>query len=452
MSTTLVRSVFLIAMLSLLPRITRADDWPQWLGPQRDGIWRETGLLASFPKEGLKVRWRVPVAPGYSGPAVAGGKVFLTDRVMDASAQKPKSSFDRATLPGVERVLCLDEKTGATIWKHEYDCPYTVSYAAGPRATPTVDGDRVYTLGAEGNLICFNATDGNVQWRKVLHGDNAPTPMWGFAGHPLVDGDKLIVLTADADATVTAFNKLTGAVIWQALPAKEPGYSPPMIHTVGGVRQLILWNPSSINGLNPATGAVYWTLPFGPAKYGGTIMTPQFAHDEKLGDVLLLSEQYDGATLIKLDDKDPTKAAVVWHRNERNKTLMSVIVTPVIRDGFAYGIDYPGPLVCIDLATGSRAWASTDPTSYTDEKVGWTTAFLTPLGDAGTRFLIANEHGDLILADLSSKGYSEVSRTHLLDPVNIDAGRPIVWSPPAYAGKCIFWRNDKELVCAEMGN
>src|SRR5436190_272791 len=127
-----------------------ADDWPQWMGPKRDGVWRETGIVDSFPKDGPPVRWRVKIGGGYAGPAVAAGRVFVTDRQLKEGASAPADPFKRGSIPASERVLCLNEKDGTEIWKHEYDCPYTVSYPAGPRCTPTVDGDRVYTLGAEG--------------------------------------------------------------------------------------------------------------------------------------------------------------------------------------------------------------------------------------------------------------------------------------------------------------
>src|SRR4051794_35045006 len=114
----------------------RADDWPQWLGPQRDGVWRETGILDKFPPSGPKVRWRVPVGGGYSGPAVAGGRVYLTDRVLAPGAKNSADPFARNAVAGSERVLCLDEKEGKELWQHEYPARYTVSYPAGPRATP----------------------------------------------------------------------------------------------------------------------------------------------------------------------------------------------------------------------------------------------------------------------------------------------------------------------------
>src|SRR3954466_13352021 len=137
-------------LLSLVPRSSRADDWPGWLGPQRDDIWRKKGLLDSLPKEGLKVRWRAPVGMGYAGPAVANGKVYLLDRQLKQGAEAPKDPFERGKgIPGAERVLCFDDATGKQLWVYEYNCPYTISYASGPRTTPFVDGDRVYTYGAE---------------------------------------------------------------------------------------------------------------------------------------------------------------------------------------------------------------------------------------------------------------------------------------------------------------
>src|SRR5439155_18476422 len=139
-----------------------ADDWPQWLGPRRDGVWRETGIVKDLPKEGPKVRCRTPVAMGYAGPAVAGGRVYVTDWVPAPDTQVPASGFvsRKTALAGTERVLCLDEKTGKVLWKQEYDCSYQVAYAAGPRTTPVVGGGKVYTLGTMGDLLCLDAESG----------------------------------------------------------------------------------------------------------------------------------------------------------------------------------------------------------------------------------------------------------------------------------------------------
>src|SRR4051812_9667200 len=132
---------------------TVAEDWPQWLGPHRDSVWHESGLLEKFPEKGLTVKWKVPVALGYSGPAVANGRVYVTDYLRE-SGDTANDPGTRRTLTGEERVHCFDAVTGEQIWRHAYPCQYNISYPSGPRATPTVDKDKVYTLGAEGNLVC----------------------------------------------------------------------------------------------------------------------------------------------------------------------------------------------------------------------------------------------------------------------------------------------------------
>ncbi len=161
--STLTRRTAPLLALLILAASAHGDDWPQWLGPQRDAIWRESGVLEKFPAGGPKVRWRAPVKAGYAGPAVAEGRVYLTDRVLAPGTETPKESFVRPKgIPGTERVLCFDEKDGKLLWTHEYDCPYTVSYPLGPRCTPLVAGGKVYTLGTEGHLFCLDAATGKV--------------------------------------------------------------------------------------------------------------------------------------------------------------------------------------------------------------------------------------------------------------------------------------------------
>jgi len=435
-----------------------ADDWPQWMGQKRDGVWREQGLVTRFPKEGLKVRWRSPIGGGYGGPAVANGRVYAADYVANPDVKRPKSPFQRITQPGVERVLCLDEATGKTLWTHSYDVAYGMSYSAGPRTTPCVDGDCVYFLGAEGDLLCLDASCGDVRWSKHLSDSLSPTPTWGFASHPIVDGDRVICLSGGSDpehgrGAVTAFDKHTGAVIWSAFKAKEPGYAPATMIESTGVKQLIVWEPNAIHSMDPATGKVYWSQPFGPVKLGLCVMTPRFYRDAQLGDVLFVATQYEGSLLLKLDAKEP-KATILWRRvgksDRKTDALHILLSSPSLRGGNIYGVDAYGELRCLDLKTGDRLWQTFDATTYDAGPQKWASAFLIPLGDQGSRYLIANEHGDLILANLDAAGYHEISRTHLLDPTNTDPGRPVLWCHPACADRCVFWRNDKEIVCASM--
>lgn len=199
----------------------RADDWPQWLGPQRDGVWRETGIVETLPAEGLRHRWRTEIGAGYAGPAVANNRVFVLDCNLPPGitnvAHAPEQGGE---IPGTERVLCFDEADGRLLWKIEYVVTYTVSYAAEPRATPPIDGDRVYALGAEGHFHCLAVMDGRKIWSRELTKDFAiKTPMWGFAGHTLIDGDRLICLVGGPGSVAVAFDKHTGRKLWRALDA-----------------------------------------------------------------------------------------------------------------------------------------------------------------------------------------------------------------------------------------
>jgi outer membrane protein assembly factor BamB len=182
-----------------------ADDWPQWLGPQRSPVWNEEGVIDKFPEPGPPLRWKAKLGGGYSGPAVANGRVFVMDRVMTSGDlndvkllhEEPPTNqnFVRRLLPGCERVLCFRESDGELLWSYDYDCPSTsvAMYAIGPRCTPTVDGDRVYTLGAEGRLICLQVDDGKVVWNRDLVSEfGFEVPEWGIAAHPMVDSDRLI--------------------------------------------------------------------------------------------------------------------------------------------------------------------------------------------------------------------------------------------------------------------
>jgi outer membrane protein assembly factor BamB len=439
---------------------TRADDWPQWLGPQRDGVWRETGILKTFPKDGPKVRWRAEVGMGYAGPAVAGGKVYVTDRVLGKDGKNPANPFSREEVPGKERVLCLDAANGKQLWKYEYPCTYQISYPAGPRTTPVVAGGKVYTLGAMGDLLCLDADKGTLIWSKNFPKDyDAPVPMWGFSSSPLLEGDKLICLVGGQGSTVVAFNKDTGKEVWKALSAQEIGYCPPMIFEAGGKRQLIVWHPTALVSLEPETGKVYWSE---KSKAGAnmTIPTPR-----KAGDLLLVSCFYSGSMMLKLDKEKPA-AEVLWKgkhflqpRNGVSETpkgsdgLHCVLSTPVIKDGYIYGVCSYGQLRCLKADTGERVWESLKATGGDTER--WANAFIVEQDD---RYFLFNEHGDLIIARLTPKGYEEVSRAHILDPTNKMAGgafsrkanRLVLWSHPAFADKAMFARNDKELVCVSL--
>ncbi len=422
--------------LGLASGTLRADDWPQWMGPQRDNVWREKNLLEKFPEKGPNVLWRVKVANGYSGPAVANGLVYLTDFVPDSDVQK--DNFNRAKFVGKERVLCLDAKTGEQKWKHEYPCVYNVSYPNGPRCTPNVSGGKVYTLGAEGNLFCFDAKTGKEHWSLDFKKDyNIPSPLWGFAAHPLIEGDTIICLVGGKNSLAVAFNKDTGKEVWKALDAQEPGYSPPTIIESAGVRQLIVWHPESINSLNPKTGEVYWSVKQ-ETKNGTSIMAPR-----ALDNQLFIGAWMGKGQLLQLDTMKPG-AKTIWKGN-RDSSVYPVNGTPFLEDGHIYGVCSNGELRCVDMKDGERKWESYQPIG--GEMQGSGTAHLVKNGD---RFVLVSETGHLILAKITPKGYEEISRWQMLEPTSKAFGRDVMWSHPAFANQCVFARNDRELICVSL--
>jgi outer membrane protein assembly factor BamB len=314
-----------------------------------------------------------------------------------------------------------------------------------------------------GKLLCLDADKGEVIWSKDLVTDyRAPVPLWGFAASPLIDGDKLICLVGGNDHIVVAFDKNTGAKRWHALSFQKRetqiGYCPPVIYTIGGKRQLIIWHPESVNGIDPETGNVYWSRPFlrdargdekddvpAVVKANLTISMPRMS-----GDQLFLTSFYNGAMMLKIDGDKPT---VVWRSHfqsempERTDTLNSIMPTPFLRDGYIYGVCSYGELRCLRASDGKRMWMSLKATEVSDESVRWANAFLIAQGD---RFFLPNEKGDLIIARLTPKGYEEIDRAHILDPTDPSPGRLVVWSHPAFANKSMYARNDKELVCVSL--
>ncbi len=444
-----------LVLLPVCSLTVAAAEWPQWMGPNRDGVWPETGILRSFPKDGPKVLWRTPISSGYSGPAVAGGKVFVADRVLSKGVMNPLDPFDTKTrVASKERVLCLDAKTGKELWKHEYDCTYQISYPAGPRCTPAVSDDRVYTLGAMGDLFCLATDTGKVHWAKNFPKDfGAKVPTWGFCGHPLVYKDLVICVVGGEGSVVVAFDKLTGKEKWRALSAREIGYSTPTLVTVGNSDLLVVWHSQAINGLDPLTGEHHWGVGLAPA-FGMAIMAPRLS-----GDRLFAAGIGGAGVVLKLDGQKKT-ATPVWQESlvkgkemvQKPRGLYPVNMTPFIDGDTIYGVDQPGMLRAVNLDTGKRHWFTHKPVIGKEEAedykgAGSGTAFLVKNGD---RFFLFSETGDLIIAKLSPEKYEEIGRVKLLEQTTPAFNRKVVWNHPAFADKCCFVRNDKEIICVSL--
>lgn len=431
-------SGWLLAVACILSNgqtVASAEDWPEWRGTGRRAIWNESGILERFPAEGLKVAWRTPLHGGFAGPAVAAGRVYVTD-------------FKRAAgKRGTERALCLDETSGKVLWTREWDADYQgMSYDTGPRAAPTVDGDRVYVVGATGILLSLDARTGDVIWRKdYVKEYGMRLPVWGVSSAPLVDGPRLIAIVGgQPDALVVAFDKTTGREVWRALSTEtEQGYSQPVLVESGGSRQLIIWHPNAIVALDPATGATHWEQRF-RINLGVTLSTPVWS-----GSRLLVSSFYNGSMLL---DLVKGTAAVLWKGRSSSETdtdtIHAVVNTPVIAGDYIYGICSYGQFRCLNARTGERVWETMD---VTREKARWASGFIVRQGE---RFFINNDRGELILANLSEKGYGEIGRTPLIEPTTNPGNRRelgvVNWTHPAYANRHVITRNDEEIVSKSL--
>ena len=424
LAASLRKIILACALLLLVKSPLRGDDWPQWRGANRDGVWRETGILEAIPAGGLPVRWRARVALGYSGPVVAGGRVVVTDR-------------QRA--PEVERVLCFDESTGKPLWTHSYPCNYeTMEYGNGPRASPTVHEGKVYTLGTQGHVTCLDVTTGAVAWKTDLvqeHG--ARVPQYGASAAPLVEGDLVILCTGGPDGTtVIAFNRHTGELRWKALEDR-PAYSAPIAITAGGHRQVIVWTADTVAALESPTGKVLWQIPYKATFDPAQAVASPVVHQDSL---LFLGAWNRGSLMLKLDASQPA-ASVLWKTRSLPTTTMS---TPVFQDKhYFYAVQGDGRLCCLEAASGNEVWGTREPTSA---RLGH--AHLTPNGD---RVFIFNQKGHLVLARLTPAGYQELGRCMLVEPTaGYRAADRVTWAHPAYANKHVFARNDRELVCASL--
>jgi outer membrane protein assembly factor BamB len=426
-----------LCLMVLGATVAQADDWPQWMGPKRDNVWRETGLLDSLPKE-PKIVWRAPVAGGYSGPAVAGDKVYVTDFVTKDDVKV--DNFGKKAFPGVERILCLDEKTGRELWTKQFPETYSISYPAGPRSTPIVDEDKVYFQGAEGTISCLNAISGDVIWSKSLkEAYKTKATLWGYSSQPLIDGHKLIIIAGGEGSHCVALNKNSGDEIWRTGTATEQGYCPPLIIQQAGVRQLVLCNPDAIYAVDPETGKELWSQEY-KADNGAIIMTPLH-----WGNYLFVGGYNNKNIMIELASDKPG-AKTLW-RDQLKKGVAPINVQPIVVDGKGYGVDQAGDLRCFDIPSGEILW--TTPKPLGDRKVNSGTVFLVRAGTTDKFWMFA-ESGGLIIGQLTPKGFTELSRMHVIEATNNAFGRAVVWCAPAFAHKRMYVRNDKELVCVDL--
>lgn len=383
-------------------------DWPQFLGPTRNGIYAGKDLAAGWPAGGPKVLWQRKVGPGWSGPVVADGKVVIFHRVGDN-----------------ETVESLDASSGKPIWKGEYATQYQDDFGfdEGPRGTPAINGGMVYTFGADGILSCWELASGkrawNVDTKAALQADKG---FFGIACSPLVEGDAVIVNVGGKGAGIAAFDKKSGKLAWKATEA-EAGYSSPIAATIAGKQYVLSLTRAGLAALEP-DGKVLFEYPFRSKNHASV----NAATPVVVGNSIFLSASYGtGAALLKFDEAGPT---VVWANDE---SLSAHYATPVYRDGYLYGFDGRQEqrcnLRCIEMKTGKVMWS--------EDHFGAGTLTL-----AGDDLLILHESGELIRAAASPAAFKVKDRAQILGHE--------VRAYAALASGRLFARDKQKLVCVEL--
>ena len=401
---------------------TSATEWPQWRGPNRDGISDEVGLLKEWAPTGPKMLWKVPLGEGFSGISVSQDRVY--------------TMFSKGN---DEFVVCLNATDGGEIWRFRSDKNYHEGQGGnGPRATPTIDGDLLYTISAHGKLYALNAANGQKIWLHDLQRKfGSKMPRWGFSTSPLVEGELLLVeVGGKGKKSIVAFNKNSGDVIWSSHKDKL-GYSSPIAITVQGVRQIICFTGTQLVSLSPTDGTIYWKYPW-KTGYDVNAATPVFIPPDKV----FISSGYDkGAAVVQMrvfvspdDDRAPTdqireKQGVVrieeiW----KNRKMKNQFSSSVLYENHLYGFDN-SILKCIEANTGEEQWKS--------RGFGKGTVIL-----ADRHLIILSDRGKLGLAEATPAGYIEKATAKVLDG--------LCWTVPTLADGKLYVRNEEEMICLDM--
>ena len=399
------RSFLLVVMVGLFSIATQAADWPQWRGPQRNGISRETGLLKEWPKEGPKLIWHVKdVGHGYSTPAVAGNRLYLM------SNQGTDDEF----------VQALNVADGSQAWSTRVGKvgPNRGPQYPGSRSTPTVDGPLTFALGSDGDLACLNTADGKIRWQKNLRTEfGGKDGAWAYSESPLVDGDKLVVTPGGADATIVALDKKSGDVIWKSPISEgdEAAYASIVTADVGGVKQYVQFLQKGVVGVAANDGKFLWRYEKTAKGSPANIPTP-VTHDN----LVYTGTGRGGGGLAKINSGGNGFEAEELYFSTK---LPTAIGGAVLLDGYLYGTS-SGGVMCVDFATGDVKWQ--------ERSVG-----AGSLCYADGRLYLHGESGEVALVEATSEAYRELGK--FTPPDQPERGRGAkAWAYPVVANGRLY--------------
>ena len=383
-----------------------AADWPQWRGPNRDGISKETGLLDSWPAGGPHLFWKTQgLGEGYSSFAVVGDRLYT-------QGQQGNQEF----------VIAFDTRTGKQLWKTPSGRAYHESRGHGPRGTPTIDGNRLYALAADGTLVCLDTATGERIWgMNIVERFGGHVPTWGISESPLLDGDRVIVTPGGPGASVVALDKIKGNLLWKS-QSDPAGYSSPISFDASGSRKVVVFTARGAMGLDLTNGDLQWRYDK-VANRTANIATP-IVHD---GFVFLSSDYGTGCALLKLTQGGRVGGAseIYFNRDMRNHYSTSVLIGDTVY-GFSSGI-----LTAMKFLTGEVAWRN--------RSVGKGSVTY-----AEGRLYALSEEGVMGLIDATPEGYTERSR------FEIHRGSFPTWTPPVIANGKLYLREQDNLYCYDI--
>ena len=412
-------ALLLVVSLFGLSITASAADWPQWRGPNRDDISSETGLLKTWPEGGPKLLWESKDAGiGYSGPAVVGDRLYIMGAFGDT-----------------EKVYAVDVKNGEKLWATEIGSLLTNNWGDGPRGTPTVDGEVLYVISAQGNLVCVETAGGKKRWsRSIVKDLGGSKPNWGYTESPLVDGDKVLCTPGGSRGTIAALNKKTGDLIWQSKEVTYPAhYASIIVADVGGVRQYVQLTPKGVIGVAAADGRLLWEIHEG-SNGTATIPTPIF-HDDH---VYVTSDYGTGCALIKLvASGEGIKAEKVY----ANKNMENHHGGVVLLDGKLYGCSGNAPTkwVCQDFKTGEVVWQ--EPKKL--DKGSLTYA-------DGHFYCYGQKDGTVVLLRASPEGWKEDGRFKIPHETKVARKSGHIWTHPVVANGRLYLRDEDLLYCFDI--